>query len=145
VSIAARALGVLAALALAAAAHAQDDLAPRVPAAELAAARVLASPLAAGAENLARGRALYTGKGFCSACHGADGRGFGADIDPSRLRGALPRDFTNAAWQRARTDGELYWVIAHGVPGTAMASFVPSVLSSEEAWAVLLYVRSFAR
>ena len=66
-------------------------------------------------------------------------------MDTSKLRGALPRDFSDTAWQAARADGELYWVLSNGVPGTAMAAFVPAVLSAEEAWQVLLYVRSLGR
>jgi mono/diheme cytochrome c family protein len=135
--------GVLA-LWVAAAAQAAD-LAPRVPPAQLAAARRRESPLAPRPEQLERGRAIYAGKGFCAACHGRDGRGLGPDVATARLRGALPRDFTDAAWQRARTDGELFWVLRNGVPGTAMASFVPLVLSEEEAWQVLLYVRRLGR
>lgn len=105
----------------------------------------MASPLPPEPALLARGRALYHGKGFCAVCHGRDGRGFGEDVDRSRLRGALPPDFTADAWQRARTDGELYWVLLTGRPGTAMAPFVPSVLSEEEAWQVLLHVRALGR
>jgi mono/diheme cytochrome c family protein len=132
----------LAAVLLGPCAAASADLAPRVPLAALEDARRLANPLPASAANLARGRALYAGKGFCAACHGRDGRGLGADVDTTRLRGALPRDFTNAAWQAARSDGELFWVLRHGVAETAMASFVPLVLSEEEAWLVVLYVRA---
>ncbi len=138
-------LGAGTALLLGAAAHAETDLTPRVPAAEVAAARSVANPLAASAEQLARGRTLYQGKGFCAACHGLDGTGLGDDVDTSKLRGALPRDFSDGAWQAARSDGELFWVLEHGLPGTAMAAFVPGVLSREEAWQVLLYVRSFGR
>src|SRR3990172_8913148 len=89
-------------------ARAQADLAPRVPPAELPAARSLTNPLVASPENVERGRVLYQGKGFCSACHGGDGRGLGADVEAARLRGALPRDLTELAWQRARADGELF-------------------------------------
>jgi mono/diheme cytochrome c family protein len=124
---------------------AQADLAPRVPPAERAAARSLENPLAATPENVERGRLLYAGKGFCSACHGREGRGLGADVDVSRLRGALPRDLSDPAWQRARSDGELLWVLRNGSAGTAMAPFVPVVLSETEAWQVILYVRSLAR
>lgn len=140
--------GALAALALAcalAAAAGAQDLAPRVPAGSLGAARTVSNPLAATLENLARGRALYAGKGFCAACHGPDGRGFGADVDTSKLRGALPRDLGDPAWQAARSDGELFFVLERGVPDTAMAAFVPALLSETEAWQVLLYVRSLAR
>ncbi len=102
----------------------------------------LQNPLAARPDLVARGRVLYLGKGFCVVCHGRDGKGFGADVDRSRLRGALPPDFTEVDWQRTHTDGELYWVLLTGRPGTAMAPFVPAVLSEEEAWQVLLHVRA---
>jgi mono/diheme cytochrome c family protein len=140
-----RALGLgVGALLAVSSAHAQADTAPRVPPAERAAARSLANPLAASRENVERGRVLYQGKGFCSACHGGDGRGLGADVEAARLRGALPRDLTDPAWQRARSDGELFWVLRNGSAGSAMGAFVPLVLSDAEAWQVILYVRSLA-
>jgi mono/diheme cytochrome c family protein len=125
-------------------AHAAD-LAPRAPASRLPELRGLRDPLPAAPEWLSGGRAIFNGKGFCSACHGADGKGFGSDIDVSRLRGALPRDFTDRDWQRARSDGELLWVLRHGVAGTAMGPFVPLVLSETEAWQVIRYLRSLSR
>jgi mono/diheme cytochrome c family protein len=67
------------------------------------------------------------------------------DVDTSMLKGALPTDFTKAEWQAARTDGELLWILKHGSPGTAMASFVPAVLTEEEAWQVIHFVRSLGR
>ena len=118
-----------------------EVLRPRVPEPALAAARQVSNPLAPTRENLARGRELFLGRGFCAACHGRDGRGFGADVDISRLRGALPRDFTDPAWQRSRSDGEIRWVLSHGIPGTAMAAFVPEILTDREAWLLVLFLR----
>lgn len=115
-------------------------LRPRVPADQLAAARTVTNPLQSTTERLEKGRALYHGKAFCVACHGKEGKGLGAGLD---LKGALPRDFTDKLWQAARTDGELLWVLKNGSPGTDMAPFIPLVLTEEEAWQVLLYVRSF--
>ena len=91
-------------------------------------------------ENIEAGKVLYHGKAFCVTCHGRDGRGL---RDIPGLRGSLPRDFTDKAWQAARTDGELLWILKNGSPGTDMAPFVPLVLTEEEAGQVLLYVRSF--
>lgn len=116
-------------------------LRPRVPHAALTAAREAVNPLTPSRDNLARGRELFLGKGFCAACHGLDGRGLGADVDTTQLRGALPRDFTDAAWQRSRSDGEIRWVLSHGIPGTAMAAFVPEILTDREAWLLVLWVR----
>jgi mono/diheme cytochrome c family protein len=94
---------------------------------------------------IVKGKALYEGKAFCKVCHGPDGKGLGADIDPRTLKGPLPRNFTDKKWQAARTDGELFWILKNGSKGTAMASFIPLILTEEEAWQVLRYVRSFAQ
>jgi mono/diheme cytochrome c family protein len=119
-----------------------DCLCPRAPGERIAELRALRNPFAPTPANLTRGRALYLGKGFCAVCHGLDGHGFGPDVDRSRLRGVLPRDFSDRDWQAVRTDGEIHWAIANGVSGTAMAPFVPRVLSPEEAWLVVLFLRT---
>ena len=116
---------------------------PRVPRDQIEAARAVTNPLPADEETIAKGKILYEGKAFCKACHGPDGKGLGADIAPGSLKGPLPRNFTDKKWQAARTDGELFWIVKNGSKGTAMASFIPLVLTEEEAWQVLRYVRSF--
>jgi mono/diheme cytochrome c family protein len=118
-----------------------DFLRPRIPNQDLEAARTLKNPLTGKRNVIGQGRALYHGKGFCVACHGANGCGI-TDVDPILLKGALPTDFTSPQWQSARADGEILCVLKHGSPGTAMASFVPSVLSEQEAWQIILYLRS---
>ena len=118
---------------------------PRVPRDQIEAARAVTNPLPAGEETIAKGKVLYEGKAFCKACHGPDGKGLGADIAPGTLKGPLPRNFTDKKWQAARTDGELFWILKNGSKGTALAPFVPLVLTEEEAWQVLRYVRSFGQ
>jgi mono/diheme cytochrome c family protein len=118
---------------------------PRVPPDQIEAASAVTNPLPASEEMIAKGRALFEGKAFCKTCHGADGKGLGADIAPGSLKGPLPRNFTDKAWQAARTDGELFWILKNGSKGTAMAPFIPLVLTEEEAWQVLQYVRSFGQ
>jgi mono/diheme cytochrome c family protein len=119
-----------------------EVLRPRVPGDQLAAARAVTNPLSATPEMIEKGKALFEGKAFCKACHGADGKGLPPELE---LKGPLPRNFTDRAWQAARKDGELMWILRNGSPGTDMAPFIPLVLSEEEAWQVLLYVRSFGR
>ena len=114
----------------------------RVPSHLIEEARQWRNPLEATPENIERGKALFQGKGFCVTCHGRDGRGLG---DIAGLRGKLPRNFTDQTWQAARADGELFWILKNGSPGTDMAPFIPLVLTEEEAWHVLLYVRSFGK
>ncbi len=115
-------------------------LRPRVPPEQIEAARSVTNPLQPTPELIEKGRALFEGKAFCKACHGADGKGLPKDLE---LKGPLPRNFTDTRWQAARTDGELIWILKNGSPGTDMAPFIPLVLTEEEAWQVLLYVRSF--
>ena len=120
-------------------------LRPRVPRDQIEAARAVTNPLPASDEMVAKGRALFEGKAFCKACHGADGKGLGGGIEPGSLKGPLPRNFTDKRWQTTRTDGELFWILKNGSKGTAMAPFIPLVLTEEEAWQVLRYVRSFGQ
>ena len=120
-------------------------LRPLVPKDQIEEARAVTNPLPADEETIAKGKILYEGKAFCKACHGPDGKGLGADIAPGSLKGPLPRNFTNKKWQAARTEGELFWILKNGSKGTAMASFIPLVLTEQEAWQVLRYVRSFGQ
>ena len=113
---------------------------PRVPAEKLAEARALKSPLPSSPEIVEKGKALYDGKGTCFNCHGTDGAGNGpaaAKLNPA------PRNFRHHGFWRHRTEGELFWVIKHGSPGTAMIGFGP-VLSDEEIWSLIQYEGTFA-
>lgn len=120
-------------------------LKPRVPVDQLQQVRTWKNPLPATDETIDKGKRLFEGKAFCTTCHGRDGKGLGADIEPGTLKGPLPRNFTDKDWQTARTDGELLWILQNGSKGTAMAPFIPLILTEEEAWQVLLYVRSFGQ
>ncbi|MDH4081196.1 MAG: c-type cytochrome [Nitrospira sp.] len=118
-------------------------LKPRVPIDQIETVKTWTNPLPATGDTIEKGKRLFHGKAFCVTCHGKDGKGLGADIEPGTLRGPLPRNFTDQEWQAARTDGELFWILKNGSKGTAMAPFIPLILSEEEAWQVLRYVRSF--
>lgn len=134
-------------LSLAAAVWSADSevLRPRVPIDQMESARAVTNPFLVTPEVLQKGKALFEGKAFCRACHGADGKGLGMDLDYSTFKGPLPRNFTDKMWQQTRTDGELFWILKNGSPGTDMAPFIPLILTEEEAWQVLMYVRSFGR
>ncbi len=120
-----------------------EVLRPRVPSDQIESARAVMNPLPPTPEMLQRGKELFEGKAFCRACHGSEGKGLGMDLDYSTFKGPLPRNFTDKMWQQARTDGELFWILKNGSPGTDMAPFIPLVLTEEEAWQVLMYVRAF--
>jgi mono/diheme cytochrome c family protein len=119
-----------------------EVLKPRVPADQIDEARSWVNPFPASQENIEKGKAIFHSKGFCVTCHARDGRGL---HDIEGLVGKLPRNFTDKSWQAARVDGELLWILKNGSEGTAMAKFVPTVFSEEEAWHVILYVRSFGK
>ena len=113
---------------------------PVVPADKLAEARALKSPLSNTPEVIEKGKSVYTGKGGCVTCHGIDGDGKGpgaVNMNPS------PRNFQHHGFWRHRTEGEVFWVIKHGSPGTAMVAF-GSVLSDEDIWALIQYEHTFA-
>ncbi len=118
----------------------QSVLKPRVPATQIEEAQTWTNPFPSTLENIEIGKKIFHSKAFSVPCHGRDGKGLG---NIPGLRGKLPRDFTDKTWQAARTDGELFWILKNGSPGTDMASFIPLVLTEEEAWHVLLYVRTF--
>ncbi len=115
-------------------------MAPRVPADKIDEARALTSPLPYSAEIVEKGKAIYEGKGTCINCHGARGRGDGpgaVNLNPP------PRVFRSHGFWMHRSEGEIFWVIKHGSPGTAMIPF-GGMLTDEEIWTVMQYERSFA-
>lgn len=118
----------------------QRMMMPRVPADKLEEARALTSPLSPSPDIVEQGKAIYEGKGGCVNCHGASGRGDGpgaATLKPP------PRVFRSHGFWRHRSEGEIFWVIKYGSPGTGMIPF-GGMLSDEEIWTVMQYERSFA-
>jgi len=119
---------------------------PRVPAAELPAAKAEKPPFAPTPEILAEGKAIFLGRGTCFQCHGTEGKGDGG---AAKVLPIQPRDFTNPKFNKVRTPGEMMWVLKNGslgqsgkVPGTGMLPIVGQFLSEEDGWKVLLYERS---
>jgi len=125
-----------------AAAAERDPMALRVPSDKLQELRAVENPVPDTPEMVAEGEAVFRGVGSCNVCHGetGNGQGIGASgLDPS------PRDFTNKRWQKARSDGELMYVLRHGSPGSAMITAVPGLISEEDGWKVIRYIRTFGR
>ena len=98
-----------------------------------------------GGGRLRHGRRLY--QRHCSHCHGTSGDGNGPTAQYLNPR---PRDYrhgifkftsTNAQAKASRDD--LRRVLAKGIPGTYMPSFVP-MLDDEELTAVVEYIRFLA-
>jgi len=123
----------------------KDPIKPRVPKAERGAAKKLKSPFYkhskyASPEIVAEGKRIFEGKGTCFNCHGKSGKG---DGPAGKVLNPGPRDFTNCKFHKRRKDGELFWIIKNGSPGTGMVPLIPSAISEEEAWKVIAYERSF--
>lgn len=119
----------------------KDITVPRVPADQLAAAKAMKNPLPATPDNIAKGKAVFEGKGTCFTCHGMSGKG---DGDAGKALDPTPRDFSNADFHKLRTDGEMFWVIKNGSAGTGMISYNPAMITDEETWQVILYERTFS-
>ncbi len=117
------------------------DLKPRVPMEHLAKAQSLRNPLGSSPDTVAKGKKLYESRVFCSACHGLEGAG---GTRQPRISGAQPpTNFADAAWQAARTDGEIFWILKHGSHGTDMAAYMPLYLSEDKVWQIVTYIRMF--
>jgi len=112
----------------------------RVPAAQLKEAKSLRNPISPSPETVEAGKALYKGKGTCHNCHGETGNGQGpaaAVLKPP------PRNFREPDFWKHRTEGEIFWVIKHGSPGTAMIPF-GGMLSDQEIWKIIQFVKTFS-
>jgi mono/diheme cytochrome c family protein len=106
----------------------------------------LTNPLTISAETLAAGQRLYRGQAgatACATCHGVKGDGKGmlaSQFEPP------PRNFACAQSIQGVPDGQLFWIIRNGSPGTAMppASAVGK-FSDDDIWQIVAYLRAFAR
>jgi len=123
----------------------RDPLKPRVPNEHRAVAKKLKSPFYEHSKKappniVAEGKKIFEGKGTCFNCHGKSGKG---DGPAGKVLNPGPRNFTNCKFHKKRKDGELFWIIKNGSPGTGMVPLIPSAISEEEAWKVIAYERSF--
>ena len=139
-------LGISAALLMLSAtvvgAEEKDPLKARVPADQMADAKANKNPIASTPESIAKGKALFEGKGTCFNCHGKNGDGQG---EAGKVLNPSPRDFTNCKFHKKRKDGELFWVMKNGSAGTGMISLVPAIITEEEAWTIINYERTFCK
>lgn len=101
------------------------------------------NPLAATADNIKAGKKLYQhetpGRIACARCHGRDGDGVGP---MSHMFEPPPRNFTCAQTIKDVPDGQLFWIVRNGSPGTSMPAF--DKLDDEQIWQVILYIRRLA-
>jgi mono/diheme cytochrome c family protein len=92
------------------------------------------NPLRDSSEAVTAGLVLF--RAHCVSCHGAPGvdpTEEGASLNPPAPGLTLPR-------VQARPDGELYWIVSHGIRMTGMPAFGPS-RSDQEIWQLVTALR----
>ncbi len=92
------------------------------------------SPLVDSPDAAVAGVALF--RAHCIDCHGAPGTDptdGGASLNPAAPGLTLPR-------VQARPDGELFWIVSHGIRMTGMPAFGPS-RSETEIWQLVAALR----
>lgn len=101
-----------------------DPLKPRVPPDKIAAAKALKPPFPMTPQAIKEGEKLFNGVATCFMCHGNDGKGKG--VGAESLTKVGPRDFTHAAFHKAKTCGEMFWVASNGTKGDFSVAGKPS-------------------
>ncbi len=94
--------------------------------------RMLTSPLDLTEADLTSGRTAFEAR--CARCHGADGRGGRQATDQ-----VAPPDLSRPEL-RTHADGELFWVITHGITSSGMPAF-ERVVPETTRWQLVAYVR----
>lgn len=120
-----------------------ESLKSRVPSEKLAEVRGFKNPVQVNEKSIALGKSIFNGKGTCANCHGEEGKGNGPLAESFDPR---PRDFCDAddiGWHKARTDGEIFWVISKGTE-SGMIPF-EDMLSEEERWALVSFIRELGK
>jgi mono/diheme cytochrome c family protein len=104
---------------------------------------VLQNPLPATADHLSSAQRIYEGKAGrsnCAMCHGSKGDGKGP---LATLYDPPPRNFACAQTVNGIPDGQLFWIVKYGSPGTGMPPHLE--LSEQQLWQLVLYLRKLAR
>lgn len=100
------------------------------------------NPLEKTPQNVLAGKTLFqfdAKPSTCRICHGISGDGLGIMFHRVDKK---PRNFTCYQTMEDLPDGQLFWIIKNGSPGTAMPSF--NYLDDDQVWQLILYLRSFS-
>ena len=102
--------------------------------------RSMANPVAASPEVLAEGMAHYAD--HCASCHANDGSG-----ETEMGRGLYPRaPVMRLPATQALSDGELFYVIEHGIRFTGMPAWSTGAKAGEESsWHLVHFIRRLPR
>jgi len=93
------------------------------------------NPLPPTDENIRQGQKVF-GQ-YCMVCHGLDGQNTGV---PFADKVAPPVPALNSQNVQRYTDGQLKWIIVHGIFPSGMPAS-KGMFSDEEIWELVLYVR----
>jgi len=102
----------------------------------------LKNPLEPDSKNLFVGEALFHTDAqptACKVCHGSTGNGMGMmapGLNPP------PRNFSCSETMKDIQDGQMFWVVKNGSPGTGMNAY--KNLTDEQVWQIILYLRTLA-
>ena len=97
------------------------------------------NPIAATAANIDAGKHVFGY--YCVACHGRDGQNTGV---PFAGNMAPPIPSMASAQVQAYSDGQLKWIIDHGVFPSGMPAS-NGLLSDQEMWQIVRYLRALPR
>jgi mono/diheme cytochrome c family protein len=101
------------------------------------------NPLDASPEVLYSGETLFqvdVQPVACKICHGVNGNGLGImaqGLNPS------PRNFNCKETMKEISDGQLFWIIRNGSPGTGMPAY--KSLKDREIWQIVHYLRKLTQ
>jgi len=102
----------------------------------------LKNPLISNSENLFAGESFFHTDAqptACKICHGPTGNGMGMmapGLNPP------PRNFSCSETMKDISDGQMFWVVKNGSPGTGMTAY--KSLTDEQVWQIILYLRTLA-
>jgi mono/diheme cytochrome c family protein len=94
-----------------------------------------ANPFPATADNILAGQKNFSQ--YCMVCHGLDGQNTGV---PFADRMAPPVPPLSSADVQKYTDGQLKWVIDHGIFPSGMPAS-KGILNDDEIWQIVDYIR----
>lgn len=101
----------------------------------------LVNPLPVTPSRIAKGKLIYQSLASplqCKHCHGLRGDGtghMGLEANPPA------RNFTCSETMRAISDGQMFWIIRNGAPGTAMPAYAD--LADWQIWVLIHYIRQW--
>jgi mono/diheme cytochrome c family protein len=99
------------------------------------------NPFESNSENFIKGESLFQWTAEpnpCKVCHGPVGNGMGM---MAQGLSPMPRNFTCSQTMKEVSDGQMFWIIKNGSPGTGMPAY--KFLSDDEIWKLILYIRHF--